>query len=124
MNVLFVGDRPSKLNTYSHLAFIGTPSFRNLKKWIEKMQVFDFYMVNSFSDEDFAKILAFKILHSLDYRYVALGENASKRLTNLGIEHFKLPHPSPKNRKLNNKRAINILLKKCTQYLKDGEVAK
>jgi len=53
--------------------------------------------------------------------YVALGNNASRAL--YGIPHFKLPHPSPKNRKLNDKEFIASELQKCYSYLKERECA-
>ena len=45
MRVVFVGDRPSKLNYDPETAFVGTPSFTNLCKWIAKMHVTDFVFI-------------------------------------------------------------------------------
>jgi hypothetical protein len=49
--------------------------------------------------------------------FVALGEDASHRLNSEFIEHFKLPHPSGLNRKLNDKQEISRLLYRCKKYI-------
>lgn len=117
MKVMFVGDRPSRLNTHSNIAFVGTPSFKNLCKWIEEMQIADFVTVNS-QELDVPFIVR---THVLGYHIVALGNNASEVLTAMGLDHFKLPHPSPKNRKLNDKEFIASELQKCYSYLKERQ---
>ena len=48
---------------------------------------------------------------------IALGNTASKALNKLKIKHFKLPHPSPRNRLLNNKKFITKQLKECRKYI-------
>jgi hypothetical protein len=116
MRVVFVGDRPSRLNYDPETAFVGTPSFTNLCKWIAKMHVTDFVMVNSYSHGDVVNICVQK--NSGERKFVALGNKASERLKDMDIEHFKLPHPSPRNRKLNNKKLIDSELRKCYDYLK------
>jgi uracil-DNA glycosylase len=115
VKVLFVGDKPSRLNAHSNIAFVGTPSFKNLRKWVEEMQILDFIAVNS-QELDVPFIVR---AHVQGYLMVALGNNASKVLTIMGLDHFKLPHPSPKNRKLNDKGFIASELQKCYSYLKE-----
>jgi hypothetical protein len=48
---------------------------------------------------------------------IALGGEASKRLNELGVKHFKLPHPSGLNRKLNDKQEISRLLYRCKKFI-------
>jgi hypothetical protein len=48
---------------------------------------------------------------------IALGNVASKALDDLKIEHYKLPHPSPKNRKLNCKSFVQYALFLCKVYI-------
>jgi len=49
-------------------------------------------------------------------KVIALGNIASEALTKIGVKHFKLPHPSGLNRKLNDKNYINKVLKECKEY--------
>lgn len=52
-------------------------------------------------------------------RVVALGNTAEDALKKLGIIYFKLPHPSPRNRLLNDRESIDSLLYKCKMYLEE-----
>lgn len=117
MRIVFVGDRPSKLNSDPEVAFVGTPSFVNLCKWIVKMEVTDFVMVNSYNHQDSVKIC--QLWNEGNRNYVALGNNASERLKSMRIPHFKLPHPSPRNRRLNSRVYVDSQLKKCYLYMKE-----
>lgn len=57
---------------------------------------------------------------SKDYdKILALGTKASDVLNLMGIDHFRLPHPSGLNRKLNNKRYVEHTLSECREYLWD-----
>ena len=50
-------------------------------------------------------------------KVVALGGVASKSLTKVGIEHFRMPHPSPRNRQLNDKQYEINMVNDCGTYL-------
>ena len=52
-------------------------------------------------------------------KIIALGGFASDVLKRIGINHFKLPHPSPRNRALNDKSYEKTVLKECEQYIWD-----
>jgi hypothetical protein len=52
-------------------------------------------------------------------KIIALGPFVSKTLNKLGIEHFTLPHPSPLNRKLNNRDYELEQLTRCKHYLEE-----
>ena len=67
-------------------------------------------------------------LDKVDYEYVAslvnghdkiiaLGGFVSTVLKKLSIDHFVLPHPSPLNRKLNDKNYEKLCLEQCAQFL-------
>ncbi len=100
--VLYVGDKPSRKNTNPDLAFVGTKSGETLKKW-HKIIAPDmkwYKAVNTTSD-DFQQIVREADLN--DMPIIALGNNAATALLKMKVEHYKLPHPSGRNRLLNDK---------------------
>lgn len=50
-------------------------------------------------------------------RVIALGNFVSDVLKRADINHFKLPHPSPRNRMLNNPEKISVILSECAKYI-------
>ena len=50
-------------------------------------------------------------------KIVALGGFVSTVFRRCGIEHFKMPHPSPLNRRLNSKEYELEMLDECRRYL-------
>lgn len=114
--VVFVGDKPSKKNLHKDLAFVGTISYKTLMNWITELDCSGNYtMINSHTS---------LLLDMAEYEWlngasiVALGNEAAKRLNARGIYFLKLPHPSPRNRKLNDKEFIKTTLRVLKQYLK------
>lgn len=112
--IVFIGDRPSSKNLDQNVPFVGTKSYSNLIKWTNSMSIQSYSLLNSHTSNDKTKILD---LVAQGFKCVALGNNSSKVLENLKIEHFKLPHPSPRNRLLNDKNYIDNELIKCKNYL-------
>ena len=115
--VMFVGDRPSPKNTNPSVAFYGTKSMDTLAGWLfwlglNKKQVL---FINSHEQD---LLVAIEVHSNLGGTVVALGNNASDRLDKIGVPHFKLPHPSGRNRKLNDKKFIDSELEKCKNYLR------
>lgn len=49
---------------------------------------------------------------------IALGNVPSETLTRLGIEHMKMPHPSPRNRLLNDPEYERRMLDECREYVR------
>lgn len=117
--IVFVGDKPSSKNIDPGIPFIGTPSHSNLMKWIDKMCVGEYFLVNSHSEADKMKICR---LEKDSPTWIALGNNASKVLSRFDIPHYKLPHPSPRNRLLNDKNYIDKELEKCNNYINETGV--
>lgn len=113
-NVVFVGDQPSSKNKDPNMAFVGTPSFKRITRWLDVIELKQIKLINS-HNENQLKIV--KELKEKGYKVVALGNEASKRLKKQGIEHLKLPHPSPRNRLLNDKKFELKELKKCKEWL-------
>lgn len=55
---------------------------------------------------------------SLGYnKVIALGGFASESLDKARINHFKMPHPSPRNRLLNDKKYEKDMVKQMKHYL-------
>lgn len=108
--ILFIGDRPSK-RTDPNVPFKGAACEKRLMEWVKIVAGDEEYAIynrlqinwNNFS-HSFCKI-------------VALGNNASYTLTRHGVEHFKLPHPSGRNRQINHQALINGKLAECKEYL-------
>ncbi len=115
MKVLFVGDRPSTYNTDPEVAFDGTPSGKRLMAWESYLAVADdvtFKRVNSTAKRDFEFIKAHQ------GPVVVLGHHAALKCKMAGItEFFKLPHPSPRNRRLNDKYYEMEMLRQCKRYI-------
>ena len=119
--IIFIADKPSRLNISTNIPLVGTPSYKNFLKWLDKMKIWDDYCIfNSHTEEEKEFI---RNLYNADFVFnrksifIALGNNAGKRLDDLKIKHFKLPHPSPRNRQLNNKKFIDDILQKCNNYI-------
>lgn len=115
MKVVFVGDNPSRLNKDPNVAFVGAKCWPKLQSWIENLSVEDYCLINSHTPEEL--ILVFCLKTYPEIKFVALGNEASKRLKKLNIEHFKLDHPSGLNRKLNDKQYELDMLNKCREWL-------
>lgn len=106
--IYFVGDKPSKLMKPGAEPFQGAKCEARLNEWIKAVSY------------DQAVI----IINQVDYLYmwfwagdiyIALGNNASKKLGNL--PHFKLPHPSGLNRQINDEAFIATKLAECKAYI-------
>lgn len=118
MNLLIVGINPSS----------GKPrklsAINRLEKWIDQLGIkyYGFanvipepgtYCINKV-DIDYVKSFC------LDQdRVVALGGFVSGVLMRANISHFKLPHPSPLNRKLNDKNYEQKCIEECKRYLNE-----
>lgn len=114
-SVVFVGDQPSINNAVDHIAFVGASCFPRLVEWIKIIQP-DFYIcINSNELTHMADIS--KLVARADFKVIALGLKAAKRLTEFEIDHFMLPHPSGLNRKLNDPIALKELLLQAMEYV-------
>ena len=119
--ILIVGDRPSPKMKPGARPFEGAGCEQRLKEWISFLVGhFDFFMayhiVNS-TDEDFSESLEYAKEKRIPI--VALGNNASKALGDL--PHFKLPHPSGRNRQINDALFIKMKLSECQDWLKANQ---
>ncbi len=127
--ILFVGSNPSHLNTCPAIAFAGSKSEETFKKWTDRLVPKGDYKAINVSDEvtpnnrplkknEFNLLkLCTDVLDPKVTGIVALGNTASMALEMVGVEFFKLPHPSPLNRQLNNAYFVEEVLKECEKWL-------
>lgn len=109
MKVLFVGSNPSRANLKTEQPFIGTKSYDKLLQWIDYLDIKEYTLVNAsnklgdvaLGDMNLDRLADGMIRHDV---VVALGRTAEKAVRAAGRSvFFYLPHPSPRNRVLNNK---------------------
>jgi hypothetical protein len=114
--VVFVGQNPSAKATKTHT------TFGRLNDWVDKLGI-DFYGFVNASDKVGSVKQSDVDLDNLRRacynasRVIALGNFAAEALQRAGIQHFKLPHPSPLNRQINDHQFINQQLSDCRDYL-------
>lgn len=114
--VLLVGINPSskpfrkgcsldKMNIWMESLGFYRYSFSNVIPYAGeyKMKDVDINFVQSFSD-GYDKV-------------IALGGFASRALTRAGVDHYTLPHPSPLNRKLNDREYEKRVIEECRKWL-------
>ena len=129
--IIIVGDKPSKNNVDPQVALVGTPSYRRLLEWIGLLDIDISETVLCNRDDirtHFSNLIGFRDsvvvtkkfrkLITEDDKVIALGEEAAASLSRAGIGHFRLPHPSPRNRMLNDQAKVNIILEECRVWLK------
>lgn len=115
--IVFIGDKPSPRMKPGAKAFEGAACESRLKEWIKTVCYGRTYRVYNTS-EVAADIWTLWHIDDEDI-FIALGNNASKWLGN--TSHFKLPHPSGKNRQINNKTFIANKLAECKRYI-EGQI--
>jgi len=126
MLVAFVGSNPSECNPDPNIAFVGTRSYSVLSKWLDRLlrkeDTAVFFNVSNVITKRKLRVREYQLdilqqnLRPFK-RVVALGETAADALTKLKISHFPLPHPSPRNRVLNNKKALAQSLGLCKTWI-------
>lgn len=127
--ILFVASNPSKLNKNPTVAMVGARSEPNFNAWAKFLVPSGQYAIVNASDrvlEDGEKLkrsdydllrLSNYAIHPSVTKVVALGNVAADALDTIGIKYFKLPHPSPKNRFLNNAVQVEAVLIECKQWI-------
>jgi len=97
-----------RLNKWMDILGIQYYSFMNIIEYVSKTpNKNDINVVSIYSIKDYNKVLA-------------LGNTVSEVLNKLNIDHFKLPHPSPRNRLLNDKKFEVDIIRQCELYLNNG----
>lgn len=131
MSIWIVGSNPSPKNSNPKLPFWGTKSYETLNKWLTYLEINKHGLLNvsdevtngkipKISNEDLARL---RIKLDGASKVIALGNTAATALNKLGIKHFKLPHPSGRNRLLNDPSYLEDKLQKCKEYLNEPHEA-
>ena len=116
--IYFIGDKPSKNNIDTEVAFVGTRSYKTLLDWIYRMNL-SINKICLYNADDFVRLTDNNktiTIHEHD-QVVALGREASRALDKAIIPHLRIPHPSGLNRKLNDPQFVNKFLKECKSYV-------
>lgn len=126
--VYFVADKPTKDNMSQDVPLVGTQSYKILLEWIGDMDI-DITRVRLYNqiDNPFNNIMAQSSLNKAiqlkQICVIALGQKAATYLNKAGIKnYFTLPHPSGRNRLLNDKKFVKIKLSACKKYIYDGVI--
>lgn len=132
--IIFVGDKPSTKMKPGARPFEGAACEKRLYEWIRAVLPAPREMNWEYP--------AFKVINKVDVTYldlcenircgvlfIALGNAAAKELQcvshcGIGVPHFKLPHPSGRNRQINDKEFIDKKLKECKDWIKRSGHAK
>ena len=113
--ILFIGSNPSQKASSTEAFTSDTASGRTMRSWIEGVKgniVYDNIVPQVTENnrplrpEEMAQALASlseRIKGINPDRIVALGKDAAKALSKLKLDFFEMPHPSGRNRKLNDK---------------------
>jgi len=135
MKILFVGQNPSKYNLYPGVPFMGSKSGDTVLEWLNSMNlsIYDCMFINaankygkiSLKDVNTKQLFGLLEDSNISHKVACLGNYAEKAVlksikgkTISGIiETFKLPHPSPRNRALNDKEWVRQKLKECKEFL-------
>ena len=125
LKVLFLGMCPSA-KFYDPIK--GNPSANRLDSWLDHLDVRGEYAFHNIIEHHIPN----PTIHNVNLerivgysqcfeKVIALGNFVSGILDKLGIEHFKMPHPSPRNRKFNDPEFESKILKECERYLNDTD---
>ena len=127
--ILFVASNPSRLNKDPDIAMIGSKSEKTFNGWAEYLVPSGDYKVVNVSNQvtegnrplkktEFDLLgLCNHAIHPSVTKIVAMGNIAASALDQIGIKYYKIPHPSPLNRFLNNTTQVESVLEDCKKYL-------
>lgn len=124
--VYFIADKPAKDNVSPEVPLVGTQSYKTLLEWIGEMDV-DITRVRMYNQTDnpfgniMSKVSLNKAITMKQICVVALGQKSATYLKKSGInQFFILPHPSGRNRLLNDKAFVRMKLGTCRRYIYEG----
>lgn len=131
--VVVVGSNPAIASPDSTLPFAGTRSGKTLRSWLDRLGLGPVFLVNVSSVRtpgnrklkvsEYELEALRKVVRDDTTTVIALGETAAHALEKIGVEHFKLPHPSGRNRLLNDMDYLDQKIAECRAFIakKDRE---
>jgi uracil-DNA glycosylase len=130
MTILFVGSNPSNASTCD-IAFHGsTKSSKILTEWTKDIQGTKMHVnVLNQKTKNNRPLTASEVKVALPRlaidlagvdKIVALGKTAAKALSQLGVSFYEMPHPSPRNRLLNDPAYTTEKVKGLISYCSSG----
>lgn len=117
--IIIVGQNPGN---NPNAAKFKNHTIDRLNQWCDDLGIVYYGFVNAVSNPGKCKTsdVDFDVLESTvrgHYNVLALGAFASNCLKIINTPHFKLPHPSPLNRQMNDKEFVKNTLAECKEYL-------
>ena len=120
--VLVIGHSPGK--TPINKRKNGSPTFNRLNRWLDACEV-DIYSFTNLcahhkeflKNDDIDGTIIQKITKNYN-KIITLGGFVSQYITKMGINHYAAPHPSPRNRKFNDKSFEPMIVNELKEYLK------
>lgn len=119
INIVVVGQNPGN-NKSAH--YYKNHTMDRLKQWMSDIHVQFFSFVNCLHDKGQTQMkdvdydFLYECVKDAD-KIIALGNFASACLEHINISHYKLPHPSPRNRVLNDKMKLMKTLEECERFV-------
>ncbi|MDB4339667.1 uracil-DNA glycosylase family protein [bacterium] len=120
MKVLVIGHSPS---SREYCPRKGNPSINRLNKWLDEcgVEIYSFsnacaHHAVSLKKGNIDRKFIYEITKNY-YKILGLGNEVNNILNKMDIEHFSLPHPSPLNRKLNDKVYEKKIINNLKSYL-------
>ena len=126
--VLFIGSNPSCKSDVNSAFDKSTGSGRTLHSWIDRANISDFAFANVSDDKtpNNRPLRVSEIKKNVPrlrekirgYEHVvAVGKTAETALDMIGIEFFRLEHPSGLNRKLNDAKYVELMIKSLSLFI-------
>lgn len=117
MRVLVVGMNPSIRSSKK-----SSPTLKKLNELMTDCGIHHYSFINTPDETDTvvkAQIdrACLKAFSKSYDKVIALGNFASEVLNTISVPHFKLPHPSPRNRLLNHKLFEVRVVNGCREYV-------
>lgn len=121
MIIIFVGDKPSPRMTPGAMPFEGAACAKRLKGWIAFVTYgIDMHGVKIVNQCNTSYGWFFEQWEAGN-KIVTLGKEAASRFKGAHeLPHFELPHPSGRNRLLNDKTYVDEQLRLCKAWLQEG----
>jgi len=118
--ILIIGHSPS---SKEYCPRKGNPSINRLNRWLDACDVRIYSYSNacahhapSLKKGNIDKTFLQNIAKNYN-KILVLGKEVEQLFTKMGIEHFALPHPSPLNRKLNDKNFEKSVINGLHSYI-------